>query len=175
MLLSQKIAQRYLIADRSKLSLAKRVANSLYPYREEFGPRETLYTAMAENRFWPSGNTLLAGVEPIRPNCCILPAVIDQNVRETVIRAQRLWKARVGIGFDLDGVENPLKVLVTLSNTNAAIDLGHRPQRGNMASISVLHPRYKSLYSQRHSPVGVRVWLVQIHLCTGQRNSITST
>lgn len=96
---------------------------------------------MRTQRFWPAGNTLLAGTgEPIRPNCCILPSVSEANLSETLARARSLWAARIGIGFDLTPARDPLAVLEQLSEANAAIPLGHRPQRGNMATLALSHP-----------------------------------
>ncbi len=98
--------------------------------------RDLLLTQM----FIPAGNTLLAGVEPIRPNCCILPTVSDQNLSEIAERSAVLWKSRIGIGFDLNDLIDPVAGLRMLSGINQSIRLGHRPQRGNMAVLNINHP-----------------------------------
>ena len=145
-MLSRTLASRYLVPNRSLETLRTRVAETLHPSSAQ---GTTLLRAMEENRFWPAGNTLLAGVEPIRPNCAILPQVSEATYSETLMRAARLWKARVGIGFDLDGCEDPVGALQGLSVANSFIDLGHRPQRGNMATISILHPRVDEFISAK--------------------------
>jgi len=103
---------------------------------------ETLYTEMiSRKRFIPAGNTLLAGKQPIRPNCAILPAITAENAQYIVKRSIKLWTERIGIGFDASQHPDPVYILRKLSEANASIDLGHRPQRGNMCVVDIIHPR----------------------------------
>lgn len=53
--------------------------------------RGIYHDLILKKMFIPAGNTLLAGKAPIRPNCCILPTVSDENLSETVERAAKLW------------------------------------------------------------------------------------
>ena len=102
--------------------------------------REKVYQElMGRLQFLPAGNTLLAGVAPIRPNCTVLPSVTEENLSETLERSEGLWKAGIGIGFDLSEADDPLAILYSLGKRNAQIDLGHRPQRGNMALLRADH------------------------------------
>jgi ribonucleoside-diphosphate reductase alpha chain len=103
--------------------------------------KDVYYDLMIKKKFFPAGNTLLAGRQPIRPNCCILPTVSDENLSETIERSARLWQNRIGIGFDLSLLSDPVAALRQLSMVNRSIDLGHRPQRGNMAVLNINHPR----------------------------------
>lgn len=139
-LLSDVLQRRY--RAQTHVDLARRVAGQL----ASSGPEAETWTRyMEQQRFWPAGNTLLAGSgEPIRPNCCVLPAVSESNLEETVERARNLWAARIGIGFDLSMAYDPVAVLRRLSAENARIPLGHRPQRGNMAVLAASHPRARA-------------------------------
>lgn len=100
-----------------------------------------LYDLMRTQKFLPAGNTLLAGWRPIRPNCCILPEATAANLGEICRRSQILWGHAVGIGFSLNGLTDPIAALHHLSGLNAAIKLGYRPQRGNMAALDIEHPQ----------------------------------
>nr|MBA3755847.1 hypothetical protein [Nitrosomonas sp.] len=103
---------------------------------------EALYRELIlTKQFIPAGNTLLAGVDPVRPNCCILPSVTEANFDEMAARAAVLWADRIGIGFDLSDAEDPISILKCLSTINANIKLDHRPQRGNMAVLKSSHPK----------------------------------
>ena len=101
------------------------------------------YDLIYNKRFIPAGNTLLVGIDPIRPNCAILPSINENNFKELSDRAKVLWNDRIGIGFDLSESSNPIKILEDLSMLNANIKLGHRPQRGNMAVLNSSHPMIK--------------------------------
>lgn len=120
--------------------LAARVAEAIATSQEDF---EIYHNMILKQMFIPSGNTLLAGKVPIRPNCSILPTLTDENVEEMKVRAKQLWSDRIGIGFDLSGLSDPVKVLKELSEINANIDLGHRPQRGNLATLNSTHKDIK--------------------------------
>ena len=135
-MLSRIISKRYLVPDRSLETLANRVSSKLYPPGEQ---RDLLSGAMRRKLFFPAGNTLLAGIEPIRPNCVILPSVSERNLPNLIQRAEKLWNARIGIGFSFNECEKPLHILEALSEANSNIDLHHRPQRGNMATLSAMH------------------------------------
>ena len=92
-------------------------------------------------KFIPAGNTLLAGVDPIMPNCSILPSINEENLGPLLTKAKNLWKKRIGIGFDLSTAEDPIRILDILSQANHNIKLSHRPNRGNMAVLRHNHPR----------------------------------
>lgn len=94
-----------------------------------------------EKVFIPAGNNLLAGKEPIRPNCAIVEPINENNFDRTLARCKKLWSARIGIGFDLSTAVDPLNILKKLSQENAAIKFDHRPQRGNMAVLKADHLR----------------------------------
>eukprot|EP01084_Bolivina_argentea_P099576 178987_1 len=96
---------------------------------------------ISQQRFIPAGNTLLAGIDPIRPNCTVFPSIDENNFHSLANRAQTAWNDRIGIGFDLTKSENPISILKQLSNINANIKLNHRPQRGNMAVLNSKHPK----------------------------------
>ena len=114
--LSETISRRYLIKDRKLETLATRTSSALF--KNDKNSRQNLYNAMVSKKFFPAGNTLLAGVEPIRPNCTILPSFTNYKIKETLTRAENLWKARIGIGFDLDKCSNPVLALKELSKRN---------------------------------------------------------
>jgi len=123
------------------LNLAKRVSYVLGKRRNK---QKEYFYHISKKRFIPAGNTLLAGIDPILPNCCVLPSVKEENLSEIIEKATNLWSKRVGIGFDLSKADKPLKILETLSKINADIKLDHRPQRGNMAVLNINHPDIKS-------------------------------
>ena len=136
---SPVVRKRYLLEDEegSAHGLANRVARALAIDTSE---RHAMTQIMAEQRFWPAGNVLLAGIEPIRPNCCIFPPFKDEEVQNVIKRARPLWQARIGIGFDLGQCNDPVRILCLLSEANQAIPMDHRPQRGNMAVVPISHP-----------------------------------
>jgi len=94
-------------------------------------------------RFLPAGNTLLAGVRELTPNCSVLGWVSDDNFDEILELSKKLWVKRTGIGYNLSGMTDPVAALRTLSQANDAIELGHRPKRGNMAVLNSDHPRIR--------------------------------
>jgi ribonucleotide reductase alpha subunit len=148
-LLSSVLRRRYLAESYSELSA--RVSRAL---GGGDAARERRWDGMMRaNRFWPAGNTLLAGREPVRPNCCVLPPVGEANLEATLARARRLWAARIGIGFDLGPCEDPVRALERLSAANAAIPGGHRPQRGNMATLPLAHPQAQA-FARAKAPAG---------------------
>eukprot|EP01138_Halocafeteria_seosinensis_P013005 gb/GECG01013283.1/.p1 GENE.gb/GECG01013283.1/~~gb/GECG01013283.1/.p1 ORF type:complete len:495 (+),score=47.34 gb/GECG01013283.1/:1-1485(+) len=139
------IYERYMFTDYNELcdrvSRCVSEAESNYDpsYREHF--RQVFAETMKKQHFIPAGNTLLAGKKNIQPNCCIIGRVTDKNFDCIRTRSRTLWKNGVGIGFDLTGLSDPVKGLKLLSEDNSRIDLGHRPQRGNMAVLRLSHPR----------------------------------
>lgn len=137
-MLSRIVSDRYLVPDRRFETLANRVASAIYPDKPT--KRDVLRRELLHKKFFPAGNTLLAGIEPIRPNCTILPAVDEANIEHTIDRARNLWESRIGMGFSLNSLKDPVSALKELSNINNMIKFDHRPQRGNMATISALHP-----------------------------------
>jgi len=103
--------------------------------------KQDLFNAMIQRKFSPAGNTLLAGIRSIRPNCSILPTVTDENLEEIKVRAINIWKHHTGIGFDLSGCQNPVQVLYELAQLNDSIKFDDRCQRGNMAVLTANHPQ----------------------------------
>lgn len=128
--------QRYLCTDFKTLS--RRVAKALATNDNELLIYENLISTQT---FIPAGNTLLAGVADITPNCCVLGRLNEHNFNDMLELSRKLWTQRTGIGFDLTGLDDPVARLHQLSAANDAIDLGHRPKRGNMAVLSANHPR----------------------------------
>jgi ribonucleoside-diphosphate reductase alpha chain len=131
--------QRWLCDDLP--SLADRVAAAIGTTDEE---RRTYKDLISSSIFIPAGNTLLVGapgVSGISPNCCVLGTLTDDTFDDILALSKKLWASRTGIGFDLSGLKDPVGGLVALSKANAAIILGHRPNRGNMASLKASHPR----------------------------------
>ena len=98
---------------------------------------------LQKKRFLPAGNTLLAGVCELTPNCSVLGWVSDDNFDEILELSKKLWTQRTGVGYNLSGMHDPVSALRTLSRANDAIDLGHRPKRGNMAVLNSDHPRIR--------------------------------
>ena len=125
--------------------VAREVAKSedLYDTGRRDHFQQKFEEALLHQYFLPAGNTLLAGKKKLQPNCCILGKVTDDNFEEIRRNAIDLWRNAIGIGFDLSGLSDPVEGLKTLSRDNAAIDLGHRPQRGNMAVLRLSHPKHE--------------------------------
>lgn len=120
---------------------------------------------IGKKKFLPAGNTLLAGKDPIRPNCCILPPVTDNNFDEILKRSVDLWSDRVGIGFDLTPLKDPVKSLHILSKINKEIDLGHRPQRGNMAVLNKNHPIISDFITCKSVDTSLYNFNISVALC----------
>jgi len=103
---------------------------------------EKFYEEIAERRFIPAGNTLVIGKVPLQPNCSIIGSVCEQSYDEVEARCRVLWANRIGVGFDLSNAEDPVGILMKLSKANHNVDVGDwRPKRGNIATLSVEHPR----------------------------------
>jgi ribonucleoside-diphosphate reductase alpha chain len=144
--MQQHYKDRYLCYDLQ--GLAERVAHTL-AYSED---ERRLYEWLISTRtFLPAGNTLLAGVTDIAPNCCVLGRLDEENFSEMLELSKKLWRQRTGIGFDLSGMNDPVAALRRLSDANAAIELGHRPNRGNMATLEATHPRLREFVSCKDS------------------------
>jgi ribonucleoside-diphosphate reductase alpha chain len=134
--------QRYLCSDQT--TLFRRVANAIAKDEHE----RVIYENLMMNQiFIPAGNTLLAGACPITPNCCVLGRLDETDFDDMLELSKKLWTQRTGIGYDLSGLDDPVARLMQLSDANHAIDLVHRPRRGNMAVLSAHHPRIKEFIS----------------------------
>lgn len=107
----------------------------------------TFFDEIYNKRFLPAGNTLLAGTGDITPNCAVLGYVTDDSFDEVLKLSKKLWRAHVGIGYNLSGLDDPVAGLKRLSRANDAIDLVHRPKRGNMAVLNAGHPRIREFVS----------------------------
>lgn len=146
---AEHLRQRYLY-DGSIETLARRVARTVAGPEASYAPLSAdMYAArfeelIATRQFLPAGNTLLAGARPLRPNCAVLGNVTDATVDSIEARSERLWSHGIGIGYDLTGCTDPAGVLRRLSRANDAIELGHRPKRGNMAVVRADHPQVLS-------------------------------
>lgn len=127
---------RYLCYDLQEL--AGRVARTLAQNEDD---RQLYEWLISSRTFLPAGNTLLAGATHIAPNCCVLGRLDEENFPNMLELSKKLWSQRTGIGFDLSGMQDPVAALRRLSDANAAIHLGHRPNRGNMATLEASHPR----------------------------------
>lgn len=137
-MLSKNLQSRYLVDTFPKL--AERIASSIGNSTHDI---QTWYQMILRKQFVPAGNTLLAGIDKIRPNCTVLESIHENNFKELAYRASRLWEDRIGIGFDLSKSQDPVGILHKLSHINTHIKLHHRPQRGNMAVLDVNHARIK--------------------------------
>lgn len=126
--------QRYLCKD--FITLSRRVAAALAP-----DDKDIYEELIGTKTFIPAGNTLLAGAATIAPNCCVLGRLTEDNFDIMLELSQKLWRQRTGIGFDLSSLTDPVARLKQLSLANDAIELGHRPKRGNMAVLAASHPR----------------------------------
>lgn len=124
---------------RSYKKLATRVARVLS--RGNSKNKSRYQKQILAKKFIPAGNTLLAGIDPVMPNCSILPSINEKNLGPLLSKAKNLWKKRIGIGFDLSTAEDPIRILDILSQANHNIVLSHRPNRGNMAVLRYNHPR----------------------------------
>jgi ribonucleoside-diphosphate reductase alpha chain len=131
--MNEHYQQRYLCSNWEELAtrLVRELAND-----DEFTA-----SILLSQSFIPAGNTLLAGAKEITPNCAILGLVTDANFEDILAISRSLWTERTGIGFDLSGLSDPVTKLKELSIANHAIELGHRPKRGNMAVLRTDHPR----------------------------------
>lgn len=97
----------------------------------------------------PAGNILAAfgksangAIIPIRPNCAILEPLCDTDLDATERAARELWRAGTGVGFNLSTVQDPAATLMRLQEAcEETTPIYGRPQRGNMAVVSSLHPR----------------------------------
>ena len=130
------IQKRYKISSYS--SLCQRVSETIGSNTHT----RNIYRKLIERKqFIPAGNTLLAGVAAIAPNCCVLPPISESNEAKLTIRAKQLWHDAIGIGFDLSQAQDPVALLQRLSLENSNILLSHRPQRGNIAILNSKHPK----------------------------------
>jgi len=130
------IKDRYLCTDYAEL--AQRVSQTCARSEDE----RLLYEELILSKtFIPAGNTLLAGVSELRANCCVLGRLTDANFEAMLALSRELWQQRTGIGYDLTGLADPVGALLKLSAANDAIELGHRPKRGNMAVLEASHPQ----------------------------------
>lgn len=134
--MEEHLKQRYLCSNYSEL--AERVSKAVALSDNERIIYEEL---LSSKTFIPAGNTLLAGIKEVTPNCCVLGRLTDSNFDDMLALSKKLWQQRTGIGYDLTGMEDPVAALLKLSEANHAIELGHRPKRGNMAVLDSRHPR----------------------------------
>eukprot|EP00993_Chasmostoma_nieuportense_P000056 NODE_1051_length_1687_cov_13.007051_g987_i0.p1 GENE.NODE_1051_length_1687_cov_13.007051_g987_i0~~NODE_1051_length_1687_cov_13.007051_g987_i0.p1 ORF type:complete len:459 (+),score=82.73 NODE_1051_length_1687_cov_13.007051_g987_i0:70-1446(+) len=132
----EDLKRRYLFTG-SKPELFRRVVDTI-----GFEEKQQFYSLLIEEKFIPAGNTLVAGVHPILPNCSIIGEVSDSNFEEVARRAVQLWQHAIGIGFDLTLCTDPVATLRRLSELSKSTCLAwDRPIRGNMATLNASHPK----------------------------------
>jgi ribonucleotide reductase alpha subunit len=144
---SNDLRNRYLFTTFDELM--QRVANeiSINESDHHFW-RQKFFQILINREFCPSGNTLVAGKKPVRPNCSILGTINDENQEQVIERSKRLWKHAIGVGYSIE-TGDPVETLKRLSFENQQIDLGHRPQRGNIAILHIDHPQLESFTSYK--------------------------
>ncbi len=131
------LLERYLF-NGQKTQLYGRVLDAIRP-REN---ADRMLNAMVSDRFVPAGNTLVAGVQPLSPNCAVIGAVTPEKHQEQKALFVRLLTAAIGCGIDLSAMEDPVAVLRDWSSAACAVRLRwNRPLRGNMATLRIDHPR----------------------------------
>lgn len=146
-MITKNIKERYLFNTFDELM--QRVATEVSKNETDPIWRQKFYKVLRKKQFCPAGNTLMAGVKPIQPNCSILGTINDENQEIIIERAKQLWKHAIGVGFSFE-TRDPVETLKRLSYENQQIDLKHRPQRGNMGVISVDHPRLKEFIEYKY-------------------------
>jgi len=125
--------------------------------------RAAMHDLLAGRAFCPSGNTLTAaarGAATVRPNCCVLPQVTDANREHTLERARRLWAARVGCGFELGGLADPVAFLHDAAAAYCA--LPDARGRGNMAVLRADHPRAAEFVRCKTAGAAERLFMFNI-------------
>lgn len=113
--------------------------------KQDFWYKE-FYYIMKDKSFIPAGNTLVSGMKTkgkSYPNCAIITPPTDVSIDKLINNAEKLWKQATGFGVDLSNVSEPVKILKLMHNKCMAINLEHRPRRGNMAVLSSSHPKIK--------------------------------
>eukprot|EP01083_Nonionella_stella_P256774 879645_1 len=103
-LLSDHVMQRY--KAKSFPELARRVSDQIG--NDSKVTSNKYHQLISRQRFIPSGNTLLAGIDPIRPNCSIFPSIDEHNFDILSQRATTAWSDRIGIGVDLTNAADPV-------------------------------------------------------------------
>lgn len=105
-------------------------------------PGAPILSKMIDHKFIPAGNTLVAGVRPLAPNCSVIGEVTDTNLTQKRGLFRRLTACAIGVGLDLSGTSDPVAVLRQFANDASNVSLiWDRPLRGNMATLSIDHPR----------------------------------
>lgn len=154
--------KRYLCENITEL--AERVARTLADNDAE---RELFEFIIKTRTFIPAGNTLLAGVADITPNCCVLGRVDEFNFGEILELSKKLWRQRTGVGYDLSGLMDPVARLRQLSAANNEIDLQHRPKRGNMATLEASHPRIREFIACKDDGVSLANFNISVSVQSG--------
>lgn len=135
------IKKRYLF-DGQIETLAVRTAKWVCRNKNVIQYESNFIDIIKQLKFFPAGNTLVAGLQPLQPNCSILGPINEQNFDLLAERASNLWRNRIGIGFDLSSSADPVSLLIKLSEINKKINLWDgRAQRGNIATLSINHPK----------------------------------
>lgn len=151
--IDQTLQNKYLCKD--LFDLAKRVsthvARNETPSQFERWQQE-FESVISKLEFMPSGNTLVAGTnKTLQPNCSVMGEVNDDNFEQVKKRSKCLWEKAIGIGYFIN-TSDPVKTLEELSQLNDSISLWeNRPKRGNMAVISVDHPRFAEVAAYKAS------------------------
>lgn len=145
------LLQRYAFCG-DKTKLFQRVVSHIAPNHNDAG---AMYEAMVEERFIPAGNTLVAGVQPLMPNCAILGSVDEENYREKLQLFIKLLSVAIGCGIDLTHCHDPVAMLRHFAGAAQQVRLGWtRPLRGNMATLSINHHKFDEFIHCKSAAAG---------------------
>lgn len=119
--------------------LFNRIVNHVAPSHPK---KHEFLRIMSENKFIPAGSTLVAGKHPMAPNCSIIGEVTDDNVLTKHETFVSLLSSGTGVGLDLTKTTDPVNILGNFASAARCIKLKWgRPLRGNMATLSINHPK----------------------------------
>ena len=148
--LSRHTLERYQF-DGDKHALYSRVLRHITPHDSA----AEIYDAMCSDKFIPAGNTLVAGVQPLTPNCAILGAVTETNQEEKLALFERLLSMAIGCGIDVSQCDDPVATLHKFATVASAIKLKwQRPLRGCMVTLSAEHPRIREFLACKDGAAG---------------------
>lgn len=143
------LLQRYAFCG-DKMKLFQRVVSHVAPNHCD---ANEMYRAMIEERFIPAGNTLVAGVQPLMPNCAILGSVDDKNYHEKLQLFVKLLSVAIGCGIDLTPCHDPVAMLRRFAEAATQVRLRWtRPLRGNMATLSINHHAFDDFLHCKSAP-----------------------
>lgn len=159
---------RILGQDETPQDMIERVVAALFKQELAFGTSHTKalslinqFGSLLDSKAIAMSTPILtnAGKHHNRPlSACIVPTLdIVKNAREEIIKeVSALHEQGMGTGFDLDGSSDPvetLKFLNSIAWDGAQSGREDRPV-GNMAVLSVYHPRISSFIDVKGAPSG---------------------